>query len=100
MPRLLRRAVAFKDVKRWNVQDDLPPDQRAANVAKVRAWIKDAQDQGMDVIVVTNALTQSGIMDRLKNDVDDTGAKFNDTGLMQNPLFFDWINAAVEENLS
>jgi hypothetical protein len=54
----------------------------------------------MDVIVVTNALTQSGIMGRLKNDVDGTGAKFNDTGLMQNPLFSDWINAAVAENLS
>jgi len=82
------------------VQDDLPPDQRAANVAKVRAWIKDAQDQGMDVIVVTNVLTQSGVMGRLKNDVDGTDAKFNDTGLMQNPRFSDWINAAVEENLS
>ncbi len=57
-------------------------------------------NQGMDVIVVTNALTQSGIMGRLKNDVDGTGAKFNDTGLMQNPLFSDWISAAVEENLS
>lgn len=89
----------FKDVKRWNVQDDLPPDQRAANVVKVRGWIKEAQDQGMDVIVVTNVLTQSGVMGRLKKDVAGTGAKFNDTGLMQNPRFSDWINAAVEENL-
>ncbi len=90
----------FKEVKHWNVQDDLPPDQRAANVAKVRGWIQDAQDQGMHVIVVTNALTQSGLMDRLKNDVDGTGAKFSDRGLMQNPRFSDWIKTAVEENLS
>ena len=96
----IQQGGGFKDVKYWNVQDDLPPDQRAANVAIVRGWIKDARDQGIDVIVVTNALTQSGIMGRLKNDVDGTGAKFNDTGLMQNPLFSDWINAAVEENLS
>ena len=96
----IKKGGGFKDVKRWNVQDDLPPDQRAANVAKVRAWIKDAQDQGMDVIIVTNVLTQSGVMGRLQNDVDGTGAKFNDTGLMQNPRFSDWINAAVEENLS
>jgi hypothetical protein len=96
----IQEGGGFKDVKRWNVQDDLPPDQRAANVAKVRGWIKDARDQGMDVIVVTNALTQSGIIDRLKNDVDGTGAKFNDTGLMQNPRFSDWIAAAVKENLS
>jgi hypothetical protein len=53
----------------------------------------------MNVIVVTNALTQGTLMDRLKNDVDGTGAKFNDRGLMQNPLFSDWIKVAVEENL-
>jgi hypothetical protein len=96
----IQQGGGFKDVKYWNVQDDLPPDKRAANVAIVRGWIKDARDQGMGVIVVTNALTQSGIMGRLKRDVEGTGAKFNDAGLMQNPRFSDWINAAVEENLS
>jgi hypothetical protein len=90
----------FKDVKYWNVQDDLPADKRAVNVSTVRDWIADAQAQGMDVIVVTNVLTQSGIMKRLKNDVDGTGAKFNDAGLMQNERFADWIAAAVEENVS
>jgi hypothetical protein len=96
----IQEGGGFNGVKYWNVQDDLPPDQRAANVAKVRGWIKDARDQGMDVIVVTNVLTQSGVMDRLKSDVDGTGAKFSDRGLMQNPLFSDWIAAAVEENMS
>jgi len=96
----VQEAGGFKDVKYWNVQDDLPADKRAVNVGKVRNWIKDAQAQGMDVIVVTNVLTQSGIMDRLKNDVDGTGAQFNDAGLMQNARFADWIKAAVEENLS
>jgi hypothetical protein len=95
----IKAGGGFKDVKFWNVQDDLPADKRAVNVEKIRGWIKDAKDQGMDVIVVTNALTQSGIMGRLKKDVDGTGAKFNDAGLMQNPLFSDWIQAAVEENM-
>jgi hypothetical protein len=98
--RAIQEGGGFKEVKRWNVQDDLPPDQRAVNVDKVRGWIKGAQNQGMNVIVVTNVLTQSGVMDRLKNDVAGTGAKFSDRGLMQNPLFSDWIQAAVEENLS
>ena len=89
----------FKDVKYWNVQDDLPADKRALNVAKVRGWIEAASAEGMETIVVTNVLTQSGIMGRLQNDVAGTGAKFNDTGLMQNPRFADWIVAAVEENL-
>ena len=96
----IRENGGFKDVRYWNVQDDLPADKRAINVGKVRGWIADAQEQGMDVIVVTNVLTQSGIMKRLQNDVDGTGAKFNDAGLMQNERFADWIKAAVEENVS
>ena len=95
----IRAGGGFRDVKYWNVQDDLPPDQRAKNVEQVRSWISDARDEGMNVIVVTNALTQSGIMSRLQNDVAGTGAKFNDSGLMQSPRFGDWIAAAVAENL-
>ena len=95
----IKAGGGFSDVKYWNVQDDLPADKRAVNVARVRGWIQDARDQGREAIVVTNVLTQSGIMGRLKNDVAGTGAKFNDTGLMQNPRFSDWIAAAVAENL-
>jgi len=90
----------FQDVKYWNVQDDLPPDGRAANVTKIRAMIQEAKDQGRDVIVVTNVLTQSGVMGRLKADADGLGAKFSDRGLMQNPLFSEWIKTALEENIS
>ena len=96
----IQKGGGFKDVRYWNVQDDLPADKRAVNVGKVRGWIADAQAQGMNVIVVTNVLTQSGIMKRLQNDVDGTGAKFNDAGLMQNARFSDWIEAAVDENIS
>lgn len=89
----------FQDVKYWNVQDDLPPDGRAANVTKIRNMIQDAKDQGMDVIVVTNVLTQSSVMGRLKADADGLGAKFSERGLMQNPLFSEWIKTALEENI-
>jgi sirohydrochlorin cobaltochelatase len=96
----IKKGGGFREVKRWNVQDDLPADQRAANVDKIHGWISAAQDQGMDVIVVTNVLTQSGVMRRLQKDVSGTGAKFSDQGLMQSPRFSDWINSAVEENIS
>jgi len=96
----IKKGGGFRDVKRWNVQDDLPADKRAANVDKIRGWISAAKAQGMDVIVVTNALTQSGIMRRLQKDVSGTGAKFSDQGLMQSPRFSDWIKTAVEENIS
>jgi hypothetical protein len=50
--------------------------------------------------VVTNVLTKSGVMGRLERDVEDLDVKFNNTGLMENPRFADWIKAAVKENLS
>ena len=95
----IKEQGGFADVKYGNVQDDLPKPQRQANVDRIRGWILDAKAEGMNVIVVTNALTQSGIMGRLKADVDGTGAAFNDTGLMQNDRFADWIRAAIEENV-
>ncbi len=97
---VIQEGGGFKDVKYWNVQDDLPPDQRAENVAKIRGWINEAKDQGMDVIVVTNVLTKSGVMGRIERDVEGLDVKFNNTGLMENPRFADWIKAAVKENLS
>jgi hypothetical protein len=95
----IKKKGGFHDAKNWNVQDDLPADKRAENVAVVRGWISDAREQGMEVIIVTNVLTQSGIMKRLQSDVEGTGAKFSNAGLMQNPRFSDWIEAAVAENL-
>ena len=95
----IKEKGGFQDVKYWNVQDDLPPEGRAANVQKIRGMIQTAKDQGLDVIVVTNVLTQSGVMGRLKADSDGLGAKFSDRGLMQNPLFSKWIKTALEENI-
>jgi len=96
----IQEGGGFKDVKYWNVQDDLPPDERAENVVKIRGWIKEARDQGMDVIVVTNSMTQGSLTGRLQRDVEGLDVKFNATGLIQNPRFADWIKAMVEENSS
>ena len=98
--KFIKEQGGFRDTKFANVQDDAPTEVRAANVEMIRGWIKQAKDQGMDVIVVTNVLTQSGIMGRLERDVEGLDVKFNNTGLMQNPRFADWIKAMVEENLS
>lgn len=90
------RRGGFAEVRFANVMDDAPPPVRAANVAMIRGWIAAAREQGREVIVVTNVLTQSSVMRRLQRDVDGTGAKFNDTGLMQHPRFADWIASVVD----
>ena len=96
---IIKSGGGFTEVKFWNVQDDLPADQRQANVEKIRGWIAEAKGRGLDVIVVTNALTQSVLVSKLEKDIAGLGAKFNDSGLMQSPRFAEWISAAVAENL-
>jgi hypothetical protein len=88
----------FMDVKFGNVQDDSPTAVRAANVERIRGWAKAAMDEGHDVLVVTTALTESGVVARMRNDVEGV-AVFNSKGLMENPRFAKWIDAVIAENV-
>lgn len=92
----LKREGGFTDVKFRNVQDDAPTEVRAANVAAIRGYAQDAIDQGHDVIVVTTSLTNSGVVKRMKGDVGDL-AEFNDKGVMEHPLFGNWIDKVVAQ---
>ncbi|MGI9342702.1 MAG: hypothetical protein ACR2QV_07610 [Gammaproteobacteria bacterium] len=95
----IKQEGGFNAVIFGNVQDDAPPQVRAENVAKLRAQAQSAIDSGDSVIAVHTSLTQSGIVRRLNKDISDLAA-FNDKGLMQHPLFADWIDAAVTASLA
>lgn len=95
----LAREGGFVEVRYANVQDDTPPAIRAANVATIRGWAQDALDGGREVVVVTTALTQSGVVGRMKRDVDGL-ARFNDKGLMQHPRFNDWVDGVIDSRLA
>lgn len=90
----LKEQGGFMAVKFANVQDDSPRAMRAANVAVIRGWAQEALDAGHEVLVVTTALTQSGVVKRMQRDVDGV-AVFNDKGLMQHPRFIEWIDEVV-----
>ena len=79
-----------------NVQDDAPPEIRAANVEMTRSWINNARDEGKNVIIVTTVLTQSGVLGRLQRDTDGFDVRFADKGLMLHPRFTDWIAESIE----
>ena len=83
-----------------NVQDDAPPEIRAANVDKARGWISAARDEGKNVIIVTTVLTQSGVLGRLQRDTDGFDVRFADKGLMLHPRFPDWIEISIDEALA
>ena len=96
----IKEQGGFADVKFANVQDDAPKSVRAANVEIIRGWAKQAVDAGKGVVVVTTALTDSGVVGRMQADVDGTGAKFNSKGLMEHARFKDWLDDAVKTALS
>jgi hypothetical protein len=91
----IEKEGSFRRVRFANVQDDAPTDVRAANVAMIRGWAQSALDEGQSVIVVTTALTQSGVVGRMKQDVAGV-ARFNDKGLMQHPRFGAWVDSVVD----
>lgn len=95
----LKKEGGFADVRYGNVQDDSPTEIRAANVEMIRGWATDAMSQGRDVLVVTTALTFSGVVGRMQKDVEGV-AIFNDKGLMESPRFSVWIETAVAERIS
>lgn len=92
----LKEEGNFADVKYRNVQDDAPTEVRASNVRAIRGYAQDAIDNGQQVIVVTTALTSSGVVKRMQQDVAGV-ASFNDKGLMEHPLFGEWIDATVAQ---
>jgi len=94
----LKAEGGYHEVLFGNVQDDAPPEVRAANVAALRTRAQQAIDSGQRVIAVSTSLTQSGIVKRLNRDIGDLAA-FNDKGLMQHPLFAGWIEVAVAKSL-
>lgn len=90
----LEREGGFMDVKFANVQDDAPRAVRSANVEMIRDWARAALEKGRRVLVVHTALTQSGVVGRMRRDVEGV-AEFNGKGLMQHPRFGEWIEAAI-----
>lgn len=92
----LKAEGGFMDVKFGNVQDDAPTAVRAANVAMIRGYAQQAIDDGHRVLVVTTALTDSGVVGRMRRDVEGV-AIFNSKGLMEHPAFGEWIDTVVAE---
>ncbi len=84
----------FADVIFANVQDDAPPEVRAANVEAIRARAQAAADKGHHVIAVHTQLTQSSVVNRLKTDIGGI-ADLNPRGLTEHPRFKDWINEQI-----
>jgi len=91
----IRETSAFKDVKVLSIEDDAVPEVRAARLAELRGMVKQATDAGRQVVIVPMILTRGGFHARLKKDLEGLTFNFANRGLIEHPLFQEWITAMV-----
>jgi len=96
----IREQGGFAEVKVVNIQDDAYPPIRKANVKKLRRWVSSAQRAGRDVIVTVAAAASFGVQAHIREDLRGLDYAFADAGLIEHPLYIEWIAAAVEERLA
>lgn len=87
----------FADAKGVTLQDDAPDVIRAANVAKLRAWVQHANDIGQTPLVVGYLISTRGIQDKIAEDLKGLTYKFQAKGISAHPNFTGWIRATVDE---
>ena len=93
----IRQSSKFTDIKVLSIEDDAVPEIRATRVAELRAYIKEATDQGREVVIVPLILTKGGFHARLQKDLEGLDYKFANRGLIEHPLFQEWISATVRD---
>lgn len=87
----------FKDIKVLSVQDDAVPEIRAARIADLRRYSKEAIDDGREVVIVPMILTKGGFHKRLQKDLDGLKFNFANRGLIEHPAFQEWLSDAVRK---
>lgn len=87
----------FAAVYGMTLQDDAPPEIRAANVARLRKTVEDAARSGRQVLVITNLISARSIQAKIRSDLKDLDYKFNSAGIAQHPSFMKWMSEAIRE---
>jgi hypothetical protein len=96
----IRAKGEFAEVKLINLQDDGLPPIRESNVRKLRKWIKAANRQDRDVIVVAVATASHGVQTHIRQDLRGLQYTFADKGLAEHSNYIEWIAASIDEALA
>jgi len=90
----------YAAVRVATLQDDAPPEVRAANVRRLRAMVADAQTRGRDVLVVTNLIGTRIVQSALRRDLRGLDYRFNPKGMVQHPNFVRWIEVSIADTVA
>jgi sirohydrochlorin cobaltochelatase len=89
----------FSEVMPLTLQDDAPPEVRAANVQRMREFVSTRSYNGRDVLIVSNLMSGKGIQRRVERDLEGLTYSFNPNGVATHPLFREWIEVSIQESL-
>lgn len=99
LARIVKEDGDFADVKAITLQDDAPPEVRAANVQKLRGMVESAQKDGKRVLIVTNLIGARTIQAKLRDDLKGLDYTFNAKGIVQHDNFVKWLGESVRTAL-
>ena len=90
----------FAAVRIANLQDDALAPIRKSNVKRIRRWIKKANDDGQDVIVVAIAAASHGVQTHIRADLRGLDYTFADKGMSEHPKYVEWMGSVIDETIS
>ncbi len=95
---IAKDVTGISEVYYGSLQDDAPPQVRAANVERMREWIAKANASGKKVLVEPVLLTASGrVSQKIGKDLSGLSYTFVDNGMIGHPLFAQWVQDTVDE---
>lgn len=94
---VIRGGRDFAAVRGFTLQDDAPAAIRAANVQRIRDWMQAAIDAGQRVIVLTTLPVTGSVHKKIRRDLDGLDYTLNEKGIVEHPLFSDWVDAVIAQ---
>lgn len=92
---VIRNGSKFAEVQGFTLQDDAPSAIRGANIAQMREWIQSETDQARRVIVLTTLPVRTSVQQKIRQDLDGLDYDMNEKGIIEHPLFSEWIESVI-----
>lgn len=96
----LRAEQRFAAVHVASMQDDAPRDVRMARIQDLRNRVFAANQQGRDVLIITNLLGTRIVQSSLRRALRGLEYRFNTKGLIQHDNFIEWITVSIDDALN
>jgi hypothetical protein len=100
LAKMVKEDGGFAAVYGQTLQDDAPPEIRAANVKKLRGLVENAAKDGKRVLIVTNLIGARTIQAKLRDDLKGLDYKFSPKGIVEHDNMITWMMDGIRIQLT